>query len=90
MVRATKPAVDTRSAASRIPSTVTELREPAEVVLPAFAAGGQALVWTWFATAWTYAILAVPLLLLPAVLGRTGEPCSRRRLQSVPPRCSCR
>lgn len=50
------------------------LREPADVVLPAFAAGGQGLVWTWFATAWTYAILAVPLLLLPAALGRAGDP----------------
>jgi hypothetical protein len=45
------------------------LREPASVVLPAFAAGGTSLVWTWFATAWTYAILLVPILLLPAVLG---------------------
>ena len=45
------------------------LREPADVVLPAFVAGGTSLVWTWFATAWTYAILAVPILLLPAVLG---------------------
>ena len=41
------------------------LREPAEVVLPAFVAGGTSLVWTWFATAWTYAILLVPILLLP-------------------------
>src|SRR3712207_1985381 len=46
------------------------LREPGGVVLPAFAAGGEGLVWTWFATAWTYAILVVPILLLPAVLGR--------------------
>ncbi len=45
------------------------LREPADVVLPAFSAGGATLVWTWFATAWTYAILAVPMLLLPTVLG---------------------
>ena len=45
------------------------LRENADVVLPAFSAGGDALIWTWFATAWTYAILAVPLLLLPRVLG---------------------
>ncbi|MCU1586157.1 MAG: hypothetical protein JWM49_2713 [Microbacteriaceae bacterium] len=44
------------------------LREPASVVLPAFAAGGAGLVWIWFATAWTYGILAVPVLLLPAVL----------------------
>ena len=50
------------------------LREPASVVLPAFAAGGTSLVWTWFATAWTYAILAVPILLLPAVLGRRDDP----------------
>ena len=45
------------------------LREPADVVLPAFSAGGASLVWTWFATAWTYAILAVPILLLPTALG---------------------
>jgi Domain of unknown function (DUF4386) len=49
------------------------LREPADVVLPAFVAGGTSLVWTWFATAWTYAILAVPILLLPAVLGRRDD-----------------
>jgi hypothetical protein len=53
------------------------LREPAEVVLPAFVDGGASLVWTWFATAWTYAILAVPILLLPAVLGRRGDPVLR-------------
>ena len=50
------------------------LREPAGVVLPAFVAGGTSLVWTWFATAWTYAILAIPILLLPAVLGRRDDP----------------
>jgi Domain of unknown function (DUF4386) len=53
------------------------LREPADVVLPAFAAGGTSLVWTWFATAWTYALLAVPILLLPAALGRRGDPALR-------------
>jgi hypothetical protein len=53
------------------------LREPADVVLPAFAAGGASLVWTWFATGWTYAILAVPILLLPAVLGRSDDPALR-------------
>src|ERR671926_927502 len=53
------------------------LREPAEVVLPAFVAGGTSLVWTWFATAWTYAILLVPVLLLPAVLGRRDDPVLR-------------
>lgn len=49
------------------------LREPGSVVLPAFAAGGTSLVWTWFATAWTYAILAVPILMLPKVLGRRDD-----------------
>jgi hypothetical protein len=53
------------------------LREPADVVLPAFVAGGTSLVWTWFATAWTYAILLVPILLLPAVLGRRADPVLR-------------
>jgi hypothetical protein len=49
------------------------LREPADEVLPAFVAGGTSLVWTWFATAWTYAILIVPILLLPTVLGRRRD-----------------
>jgi hypothetical protein len=53
------------------------LREPADVVLPAFVDGGTSLVWTWFATAWTYAVLIVPMLLLPAVLGRRGDPALR-------------
>src|SRR3954465_2226683 len=53
------------------------LREPAAVVLPAVTAGGTGLVWTWFTTAWTYAILAVPILLLPAVLGRRDDPALR-------------
>jgi hypothetical protein len=53
------------------------LREPGSVVLPAVVAGGTSLVWTWFATAWTYAILAVPILLLPAVLGRRDDPLLR-------------
>jgi hypothetical protein len=53
------------------------LREPADVVLPEFVAGGTSLVWTWFATAWTYAVLAIPILLLPTVLGRRGDPVLR-------------
>ncbi|MBM7804390.1 hypothetical protein JOD57_000227 [Geodermatophilus bullaregiensis] len=53
------------------------LREPAGVVLPAFVAGGPSLVWTWFATAWTYAVLLVPILLLPAALGRRSDPVLR-------------
>ena len=42
-------------------------------MLPKFAAGGPSLVWTWFATAWTYAILFVPILLLPTVLRRRED-----------------
>jgi hypothetical protein len=53
------------------------LREPGSVVLPAFAAGGASLVLAWFATAWIYAVLAVPILLLPAVLGRRDDPTLR-------------
>lgn len=53
------------------------LREPPDVVLPAVVEGGTGLVWTWFATAWTYAILAVPILLLPAALGRRDDPIMR-------------
>src|SRR3954447_16766837 len=53
------------------------LREPAAVVLPAFVAGGPGLVWTWLATGWTYALLVVPILLLPAVLGRRDDPVLR-------------
>jgi hypothetical protein len=53
------------------------LREPASVVLPAFDAGGPGLVWTWFATAWTYGLLAVPILLLPAALGLRDHPALR-------------
>jgi hypothetical protein len=53
------------------------LREPPEVVLPALVAGGTSLIWTWFAVAWTYGILVVPILLLPAALGRRDDPVLR-------------
>jgi hypothetical protein len=53
------------------------LRQPVDVVLPKFVAGGPSLVWTWFAVAWTYAILAVPILLLPAALARRGDAALR-------------
>lgn len=49
------------------------LREPADVVLTAVTEGGTSLVWTWFATAWTYGLLLVPILLLPAALGRGSD-----------------
>ena len=47
------------------------------MMLSAFAAGGTSLVWTWFAVAWSYAILAVPILVLPTVLGRRDDPALR-------------
>jgi hypothetical protein len=53
------------------------LREPASVVLPAYVDGGSSLTWTWFAVAWTYGILLVPVLLLPTVLGRRDDPVLR-------------
>jgi hypothetical protein len=53
------------------------LREPASVVLPEYADGGTSLTWTWFAVAWTYGILLVPILLLPTVLGRRDDPVLR-------------
>jgi hypothetical protein len=53
------------------------LREPADVVLPAVVAGGTSLTWTWFATAWTYAVLLAPILLLPAALGLRSDPVLR-------------
>jgi hypothetical protein len=53
------------------------LRDPAEVVLPAYVDGGTSLVWTWFAVAWTYAILVVPVLLLPTALGRRDDAALR-------------
>lgn len=53
------------------------LREPASVVLPAYADGGTSLTWTWFTVAWTYGILLVPILLLPTVLGRRDDPVLR-------------
>lgn len=69
-------AVSFAAAASVLSSTFEWpdiLREPASTVLPEFDAGGPALVWTWFATAWTYAILLVPMLLLPAAIGRRDD-----------------
>jgi len=53
------------------------LREPADVVLPAFTAGGTSLIWTWFAVAWTYALLAIPILLLPQAINRRHDPVLR-------------
>ena len=33
----------------------------------------HSLIWTWFAVAWTYGVIAVPMLLLPAALGRKDD-----------------
>ena len=65
------------------------LREPADVVLPAFAAGGRAWSGRGSPTAWTYAILLVPILLLPAVLGRAEMPCCGWPPTSGAPRWCC-
>jgi Domain of unknown function (DUF4386) len=46
------------------------LREDADTVLTKFEDGGTTLIWTWFAVAWTYFLLIVPILLLRAVLER--------------------
>ncbi|WP_198031000.1 DUF4386 domain-containing protein [Frankia sp. CgS1] len=35
------------------------------------------MVWTWFATGWTYALLLPPTLLLPTALGRRDDPVLR-------------
>jgi hypothetical protein len=53
------------------------LREPPQVVLTAFEDGGTGLIWTWFAVAWTYAVLLVPILLFPAAVGRGDDPVLR-------------
>ncbi|MEV5407677.1 DUF4386 family protein [Thermopolyspora sp. NPDC052614] len=53
------------------------LRRPPGVVLAAYAEGGPGLVGIWFATGWTYAILLIPILLLPAALGRPADPALR-------------
>lgn len=49
------------------------LREPVAIILPDFSDGGTTLIVTWFATGWAYALLLVPILLLPTVLRRTGD-----------------
>jgi hypothetical protein len=50
------------------------LREDADTVLTKFDEGGNTLIWTWFAVAWTYFILIVPLMLLRGVLEREDRP----------------
>ena len=53
------------------------LREPPDGGVAGVRGRGTSLVWTWFAVAWTYAILLVPILLLPAALGRRDDPVLR-------------
>jgi hypothetical protein len=50
------------------------LREPPDTVLTEFQEGGTRLIWTWFAVAWSYFLLIVPILLLGRVLGREDTP----------------
>ena len=49
------------------------LREPADKVLTEYTAGGTGLTWTWFATAWSYGLLAIPILMLPQAINRSGS-----------------
>ncbi|MFD3405310.1 DUF4386 domain-containing protein [Kribbella sp. NPDC058693] len=49
------------------------LREPADKVLRSYVDGGAGLTWTWFATAWTYGLLAIPILMLPQAIKRTDS-----------------
>ncbi len=46
------------------------LRDPPERILTEFEDGGQSLIWTWFAVAWAYALLLVPVLLLHGIFTR--------------------
>jgi hypothetical protein len=50
------------------------LRESPATVLTSFQDGGSSLVWTWFAVAWSYFLLIVPMLLLGRVLDREDTP----------------
>lgn len=49
------------------------LREPADKVLTEYTAGGTGLTWTWFAVAWTYGLLAIPILMLPKAINRESS-----------------
>lgn len=50
------------------------LREPPPTILTAFEAGGDRLIWTWFAVAWSYFLLLFPILLLGRLLNRAETP----------------
>ncbi|MEU4291882.1 DUF4386 domain-containing protein [Kribbella sp. NPDC026596] len=49
------------------------LREPADKVLTEYTDGGTSLTWTWFAVAWTYGLLAIPILMLPRAINRESS-----------------
>jgi hypothetical protein len=66
------------------------LREPPEVVLPAFVDGGTSLVWTWFAVAWTYAILLSRSCCCRPRWAGARTRCWEPPPSLVPPRCCCR
>jgi len=50
------------------------LREPPDTILTSFQDGGTALIWTWFAVAWSYFLLIFPVLLLGRLLDREDTP----------------
>lgn len=50
------------------------LRESPDTVLTSFHNGGNSLIWTWFAVAWSYFLLIIPILLLGQVLDRDDAP----------------
>jgi hypothetical protein len=50
------------------------LRESPDTVLTSFQDGGTALIWTWFAVAWSYFLLLFPTVLLGRVLDREDTP----------------
>jgi hypothetical protein len=46
------------------------LRESPKHILTEFEDGGQSLVWNWFAVAWSYGLLLIPVLLLHGIFVR--------------------
>ncbi len=50
------------------------LREPPDVVLTRCRDGGSGLIWTWFAVAWSYFLLLIPVLLLGRILHDEEQP----------------
>lgn len=64
------------------------LRENPDYVLTQYDDGGTALVWAWFAVAWSYFLLLPPVVLLGSVMERhdVERPYRRSPRSSAPPR----